>query len=255
MSTAFRVAWRLLAVATWLLWGVLLVLLLLRFNTQTGYSPMQIKVLRWWSTRLLSVLGVRLSVYGQVQEAPIWVANHISWLDILVLMSIAPSRFLSKSDVAEWPLIGWFAKRLGTVFIRRGASEVGVATEQLKHWVGLGDRVLFFPEGTSSASAPLKFHARLFSLPVSLGAAIAPVAVMYHDTQVKPRSDLAYIGEQTFVQSLTHLLAQKQLVAQVVLLPSIDAASFNRNGLAEAAHLSISKAWHDMVEQSHNITP
>jgi 1-acyl-sn-glycerol-3-phosphate acyltransferase len=246
MNKALRVAWRLLAVAIWLLWGGLLALLLLRLNTQKGYSVFQLKLVRWWSGRLLVILGVRLSVSGQIQDAPIWVANHVSWLDIVVLMSIAPSRFLSKAEVAGWPLIGWLAQRAGTVFMRRGAGEVDAATAQLRHLVGLGDRVLFFPEGTSSASAPLKFHARLFSLPVSLSSSIAPVAVMYHDTLVKPRSDLAYIGEQTFVQSLTHLLAQEQLVAQVCLLPSIDALALSRNALADAAHTSISNAWHDM---------
>lgn len=246
MNKALRVAWRLFAVAIWLLWAGLLALLLLRLNTQKGYSVFQIKLVRWWSGRLLVILGVRLSVSGQVQDAPIWVANHVSWLDIVVLMSIAPSRFLSKAEVAGWPLIGWLAQRAGTVFIRRGSGESELVAQRLKVLVQLGDRVLFFPEGTSSAGAPLKFHARLFSLPISLGQSVAPVALRYRDARYLSRSDLAYIGEQTFMQSLTYLLAQYDLVAEVRLLPAIAAIDKNRKDLADATYLSICSAWHEM---------
>jgi len=251
MRTRLRVFWRLFAVALWLIWGGLLALIFLKVDDQKGYASFQLSLVRWWSARLLAILGVRLSVQGALQHSSIWVANHISWLDIVVLMAIAPSRFLSKSEVANWPLIGWLAKRAGTVFIRRGSGESELVALQLKHLVELGDRVLFFPEGTSGGGEPLKFHARLFSLPVTLVSAVAPVALVYRDEKISPRADLAYVGEQTLMQSLTHLLAQPNLVAEVRLLPAIDAFDMSRKGLADAAHLSICTAWHEMTVIGH----
>ncbi len=247
MRTKLRVAWRLFAVACWLLWGGLLALALLRVDDQRGYSPFQVKLVRWWSARLLSILGVGLSVRGMLHFSPIWVSNHISWLDIVVLMAVSPCRFLSKSEVAHWPLIGWLAKRAGTVFIRRGGGESELVTQQLTQLVALGERVLFFPEGTSSAGAPLTFHARLFSLPISLAIPVAPVALVYRDDKVTVRADLAYIGEQTFMQSLRHLLAQEAIVAEVRLLPAIDSIGKSRKELAVATHLSIANVWHEML--------
>jgi 1-acyl-sn-glycerol-3-phosphate acyltransferase len=246
MRQKLRVAWRLPAVGLWLVVGGLLALPLLRVNAHQAYSPLQLRLIRWWSHRLLAILGVRLSVHGQVQDAPVWVANHISWLDIIVLMTVAPSRFLSKAEVAHWPLIGWLARRAGTVFIRRGHGDSQLVVEQLKQLVSVGERVLFFPEGTSTAGEPQRFHARLFSLPLSLDAAVAPVALIYHDHQVGLRADLAYIGEQTFMQSLLHLLAQQQLVAAVSLLPAIDSQSLTRNVLAQMAETSVRHAWQAM---------
>lgn len=248
MLIRFRVAWRLVGVAVWLLWGVLLALLFLRLDANNAYTSFQRKLVSWWSARLLSILGVHLMVRGEMQDAPILVANHISWLDIVVLMSIAPSRFLSKDEVARWPLIGWLAQRAGTVFIRRGGGETDAAAQHLSRLIELRDRVLFFPEGTSTAGEPGRFHGRLFALPISLGVAVSPIALMYHDTKIKPRSDLAYIGEQTFIQSLTHLLSQEQLVAEVCLLPSIESFSLSRNALAESAQISISNVWREMVD-------
>lgn len=249
MQTQLRVAWRLLAVALWLLWGALLALLFLRLDANRSYSAFQRTLVRWWSVRLLIILGVSLSVRGQSQDAPIWVANHISWLDIIVLMAISPSRFLSKAEVAQWPLIGWLSQRAGTVFIRRGSGNTEQATSQLAQLIALGERVLFFPEGTSTAGEPTRFHARLFALPLALGASVAPIALMYHDTKTMPRSDLAYIGEQSFVQNLCHLLSQRGIVAEVNLLPAIECQSLSRNLFAQLTESSVHAGWLEMLKR------
>lgn len=249
MWVKLRVAWRLLAVALWLFSGAFLALFFLRLDGQRAYAAFQLKLVRWWSNRLLRILGVSLSVRGQLQAAPVWVANHVSWLDILVLMAVSPSRFLSKAEVAGWPLIGWLAQRVGTVFIRRGSGETDATTHQLRQLIVLGDRVLFFPEGTSTAGSPVRFHARLFSLPLSMGVSVAPIALIYHDGQVMPRSDLAYIGEQSFMQNLLHLVAQQGIMAEVNLLPAIETEGLTRNQLAQQAEASVYAGWLEMTHK------
>ena len=245
--------WRLFVVALWLLLGCLLALVLLRVDMDKGYSSFQLKFVRWWAAQLLAILGVRLSVHGVMQTSSVWVANHVSWLDIIVLMAVAPSRFLSKEEVAYWPLIGWLARRAGTVFIRRGAGESEAVAQQLNRLVVLGDRVLFFPEGTSSSGAPLCFHARLFSFPLSLDVSVAPIALLYRDSHVIPRADLAYIGDQTFMQSLIHLLAQHDIVAEINFLPAISATNLTRKELAKATQLAVSSGWHAMVNNEFHL--
>jgi 1-acyl-sn-glycerol-3-phosphate acyltransferase len=249
MIAWFRIGWRLCAVGIWLLWGAVLAALFVRIDAHHAYTPRQLGLVRWWSGKLLTMMGVRLSVRGQIQSAPVWVSNHISWLDIVVLMAVAPSRFLSKAEVASWPLIGWLAQRAGTVFIRRGNGETEVVVQQLKQLITLGDRVLFFPEGTSSVGEPLRFHARLFSLPIAMQVDVAPIALVYRDSDVCPREDLGYVGEQTFMQGLLHLLAQRDVVAEVNLLPQLITSELTRNALSQAAEQAVKSGWHELVAQ------
>ena len=77
----------------------------------------------WWSRGLCRILGVRLRVYGTAPDgATLFVANHISWLDIFCIAAVCPTQFLAKQDVAGWPLFGWLCQRAGTAFIRRATA-------------------------------------------------------------------------------------------------------------------------------------
>ncbi|MBK8184609.1 MAG: 1-acyl-sn-glycerol-3-phosphate acyltransferase [Candidatus Competibacteraceae bacterium] len=95
----------------------------------------------------------------------LFVANHISWLDIFCIAAVCPTHFLAKRDVAAWPLFGWLCRRAGTAFIQRGRSDGATeAIEQLVWRLRRGERVLVFPEGTSTIGESVRrFHPRLFS--------------------------------------------------------------------------------------------
>ena len=102
---------------------------------------------------LLRLLGVRLHVSGRIgPERPLLiVANHVSWLDILTLTAVAPVRFVSKAEVARWPLIGWLARLQRSVFIdRNDRSTVGGKASEVVQALRAGDVVVVFPEGTTS---------------------------------------------------------------------------------------------------------
>src|SRR5690606_21575452 len=107
-------------------------------------------VARHWFRLVLLVMGVRRRVFGAPAPGPVLVAsNHVSWLDIVVLGSHIGSCFVSKSEVAAWPLVGWLARQGGTLFIHRGRHD---SAERIAHDMTArllrGHRVLFFPEGT-----------------------------------------------------------------------------------------------------------
>ncbi|MGH8806935.1 MAG: lysophospholipid acyltransferase family protein, partial [Noviherbaspirillum sp.] len=81
-------------------------------------------LIKRWSIKLLALCRVQIQIgYEQgAQPAPraLIVANHVSWLDIFVINSLHPCRFVAKSDIRDWPLIGWLCAKTGTIFISRG---------------------------------------------------------------------------------------------------------------------------------------
>lgn len=247
----WRALWRLTLLVLWLVLGVLLALWRLSVETNRAYTSGQRQLITWWSSRLLSVLGIEVVHQGQPITGVVWVANHHSWLDILVVLAVSPARFLSKQEVARWPVIGWLAQRAGTLFIQRGQGETAQAMKQMAHLVKAGDSVLFFPEGTTTNHAPKSFHARLFALPIELGVAVQPICLNYHDAQ-SVRGDVAYVGDQSFLANLWYVLQQQGLQAQVQFLPVIAVdADATRKHLAQEAQQSIEQAWSSHQKSQH----
>src|SRR5688572_23133732 len=103
---------------------------------------------RWWAR--MSALGVRLEVSGNIVESPaLIVANHVSWLDVIVLLAVHPASFVCKSEVAGWPAIGGMLRRAGTIFIRRASfRDVWRVNRVLRQRFRADESVAAFPEGT-----------------------------------------------------------------------------------------------------------
>ncbi len=240
---SWRALWRLTWLGVWLAVGVILALFRLRVRPNSAYTHAQQRLIAWWSRRLLSVLGIELCHQGQPIQGAVWVANHHSWCDILVVMAVSPARFLSKQEVAHWPVIGWLAQRAGTLFIKRGQGETAQAMHNMAKLVQAGDSVLFFPEGTTTDHAPKPFHARLFALPIELGVSVQPLCLSYHDVKGR-RNDIAYVGEQSFIANLWYLLQQQGVQARITFLPTIMVTGDSaRNPLAQQAHSVIEQEW------------
>ncbi len=156
----------------------------------------------------LLVRGPRLKVPGAV------VANHGSWLDIFALNARKNVYFVSKSEVASWPGIGWLARATGTVFIQRDPRDVkthiALFEERLEH----GHRLLFFPEGTSTDTIrvlPFKptLFAPFFSEQLVHYMHIQPVTVIYHAPDGEDPRFYGWWGDMGFAQHLLKVLAQR----------------------------------------------
>ncbi|MGH8456757.1 MAG: lysophospholipid acyltransferase family protein, partial [Stenotrophobium sp.] len=79
------------------------------------------RLMSWWCAVLLDILGIQLSVHGSAHDgAHMTVANHVSWLDIIVIGACEPTRFVAKSEIRHWPVAGWLANGTGAFYIRRG---------------------------------------------------------------------------------------------------------------------------------------
>lgn len=133
----------------------------------------------------LRLLGLRVKRHGTpMSGAGAVVANHSSWLDILVLNAGQRITFVSKAEVASWPGIGWLARATGTLFIARTRREAASHVQAMQSRLAAGQQLLFFPEGTSTDGLRvLPFKTTLFAAflaPEVQPLTVQPVAVRYH---------------------------------------------------------------------------
>jgi 1-acyl-sn-glycerol-3-phosphate acyltransferase len=187
------------------------------------------KLIQAWSKRLLSIFGIELRLKNQVilPNAPFLLAsNHISWMDIHAINAFKPIRFVAKSDIEGWPVFGWMAKQLGTVFIKRDNARHGkhVAKEVAK--VLEAQSVCIFPEGTSTlGEIVLPFKPNLFESAVIAGVPVYSLAISYRSSVSGKRSDAAaFVGEMGLLESMAKILHDRQLIVELSFLPPSGAA-------------------------------
>lgn len=185
------------------------------------YQPWQRPVIRWWCRRFCNILNLDIQVHGEpLQRHALWVSNHVSWLDIPVLGSHFPVHFLSKAEVARWPVVGWLAKVAGTLFIQRGSGDAGQVENQLAHHLDEGRDVLFFPEGTTTDGSKLKrFFHKLFGAAVKTQVPIQPVLVCYRDEHDALHPHAPFIGDDEFLSHAIDILKGHRMVVDILVLP------------------------------------
>ncbi|MBB5321535.1 lysophospholipid acyltransferase family protein [Marinobacter oulmenensis] len=163
-------------------------------------------------------MGWQITVHGQLSDGgnALFIANHISWIDIPALGSIQPLRFLSKSEVARWPVIGWLARQGGTLFIQRGARQARAVRENIIHRLEQGESIVIFPEGTTSSGiAVLPMHGLLMSTAGAAGVPIQPVTIGYR-RDLRSDALAPFIGDDTFQGHLWRLLKKAPTRIEIV---------------------------------------
>jgi 1-acyl-sn-glycerol-3-phosphate acyltransferase len=201
-----------------------------------------------WSARLLAVLNVLPSLRGSppvaADRAAVLVANHVSWLDIQLIHSVWQVRFVAKSEVRRWPLIGWLSAHTGTLFIERGKSRHAARINQsIQAAFRDGDAVGVFPEGTTTDGRELtRFHASLLQPAVDEGALVYPVALRYLNEAGNINVNASYVGDATLTESLRMIFAEKAIRAELIFLPPIDAEGKTRRELAAQTQSAIAAA-------------
>jgi len=217
--------------------------------------------LKAWSRQVLSILNIGLQVEGlppmRYETGCLMVANHVSWLDIFVLNAVHPAVFIAKSDVRNWPLIGWLCGRSGTIFIERAARQNAATINQrigklLKQgvWVGL------FPEGTTTDGKQVgHFHSALIQPAIDAGVKIFPIALRYQDEAGKLSEAAAFIGDTPLVQSIYKILCYRQLSALAIFTPALITTNENRRVLARAAQQAITLELANITHQQRKPEP
>lgn len=198
---------------------------------------------RGWARGTLRALGIRLVVRGRPpRRRALLVANHVSWLDVLAVLAVAPARLLAKREVRAWPLVGRLAAAAGTIFVDRARPrELPATVGRVAAALRAGRRVAVFPEGTTwcgeaAGCRPGRgFRPAMFQAAVDAGVPVVPLRIGYAATGAATTAP-AFLGDETLWDSVRRVLAARDLTLSVTvaaaLHPAVDA---DRRLLARAA--------------------
>jgi len=199
-----------------------------------------------WPPRFLGgvgrIFGARVSRHGPPVRGPaLLLANHQSWLDILILGGAVGARFVSKDEVNRWPAVGFLARLNRTLFIsRENKGAVMGQAEQLRAALADPQPMALFPEGTTSDGRQLlPFRPSLLAAacPPPPGLAIHPVAVSYGDAT----DEIAWYGDEPALANLKRVLGRRgTFPVRVTVLPALEPQA-DRKALARAAHDAVAQ--------------
>ncbi len=237
---SWRLLWRFPLLALHVLIGVPLVLLTfvpgLR-NLPVGRRRLHQVSHVTWSRLMLRIFGIRLQIQGRLPPGPcLIVANHISWMDIVILHALWPMWLVAKAEIRAWPAIGVLAELAGTLFIQRGSEASRArASRRMAALLRKGERVGIFPEGGIRPERGVgRFHARLFAPALRTGVPIVPVAIRYY--RGGDLHDVMVFGPgENFVANLFRLLAQPPGAGQLMIGEGLHPGPGGRSALARQA--------------------
>lgn len=181
------------------------------------------RLVRWWQGGLMRVFGMRLRRVGTpLPGAALFVANHVSWMDISALHGQRMMGFVAKQEIDGWPLVGRMARRGETIFHTRGSQEsLGGVLEAMIERLREGRAVGVFPEGRTRDGREVgPFHARIFLAAVEAGVPVQPVALRYGADGEGQRA-VAFRTGENFAQNLLRLLGEPARVVEVVFLEPV----------------------------------
>ncbi len=204
----------------------------------TGRSP--------WPRRFLGFVGRASGMRTRLVGTPLkshvlFLANHLSWLDIMLIAGASGAAFVSKDDVARWPVIGWLSRLNNTVFIARTERKsVRGQADALRSALATGQPVALFPEGTTEGGTEtLPFRASLLAslFPPIPGVKVQPVALDYGEAG----HDIAWIGDESPGTNARRILSRPgTALVTLHFLDAIDPASLpDRKALAELGRARI----------------
>ncbi len=201
-----------------------------------------------WPRRFLGFVGRASGMRTRVVGTPLkrhvlFLANHASWLDIMLIAGASGAAFVSKDDVGRWPVIGWLSRLNNTVFIARKRNAVRDQADALRAALATGQPVALFPEGTTDGGAEtLPFRPSLIAsvFPPLPGLKVQPVAIDYGAAA----NDIAWIGDEPAAANARRVLSRPG-TAEVTLhfLEPIDPLTMpDRKALAERSRAEIVRA-------------
>lgn len=237
-----RATWRLLRVAAHVVHGAWIAIVVFpRLDTPARHAR-----IAWWSGGLLERVGVEMVVHGRVHEgAALLVANHVSWLDIGAIHAVCPrARFVSKSDVRDWPVLNRLVAAADTLYIERGrrrdALRVG---REIEAALRAGDLVAFFPEGTTGEGPePLPFHGNLLQAAITTQVPVQAMSLRYGEPDAPFSPAAAYVGETTLLQSLWRMARSRGLTVHLEFMPPVAPGDEERRALSNRLRAQIASA-------------
>lgn len=245
--TALRKLYRYLLIALLIIIGIPLSIIFLRNTVPPhGFSSALITT---WLHLVTRCLGLKIKTYGTaLSKKTLFVSNHLSWLDVLVLGSLIPTHFLSKNEVKSIPILGWFATRSGTLYIKRGNKQsASEARNHITTALNQQHNSLIFAEGTTTDGTIKKFHSRLMQSAIDAQAMVQPIAIFYPVTdeishKIENNSATFYVGDMTLLASVNLALQEKNIDVIVHYLEPLNSAGKTRDEISQYAYNEVKKA-------------
>ncbi len=190
--------------------------------------------------RALRVFGVEIEALGPRPTSGLLVSNHLSYLDILVLATLLPAVFVSKSEIKNWPVFGWFGRLAGTLFVERARrSDVARMGAEIRAVLAGGHVVVLFPEGTSwNGRELLPFKSSLLEPIVGSLHPLSVAGIGYTLADGSVENDVCYWGDMTFFPHLVRLMSRKQVRVRVRFAVITEHAG-DRKALARQLHAAV----------------
>ena len=213
----FRVAGRLIWFGGEVMVALLVFVLTCFFGAEKERRAARARWLQRTARHVGKIFQLQIKAAGTVPGHGLLVCNHLSYVDILVLVSLTPAVFVAKSEVKAWPVMGWLARMAGTIFIdRQRRMQVGKINAEIQKALEAAALVIIFPEGTSSDGrtvlpfkSPLLGPAMRQKLPLTVGH------ISYSLTEGDPAADVCYWGDHVFFPHLLNLLSKPTVQASV----------------------------------------
>ena len=200
---------------------------------------------RAWARTVAGALGITVVVRGRALRAggALLVANHSSWLDVVALLAVAPTRLLAKREVRRWPLVGPLATVAGTVFLdRRRLRTLPRTVGKVAAALRAGRPVAVFPEGTTWCGRSTGgFRPALFQAAIDATVPVVPVRIAYHCAVTGAETTVAgFLGDESLWRSVRRVLSSRDLTITVTVLAALHpAAGADRRRLAGVAESAL----------------
>ncbi len=207
----------------------------------------RLRVMQVWARGCLRCFGVRLEVLGEPPVPPFFLtANHLSYLDILVLGALSPGVFVAKSEIARWPIFGALCRAANVIFIDRArARRIPEVNRIIASILDAGFGVLLFPEGSSTSGREVRpFKSSLLHVPVQRNMSVVPVALSYRAPpgETPAEKSICWWGDMTLLGHLPSLLSLTRIHARAVFCEAVPPAA-DRRALASALHREVAEAF------------
>ena len=251
LSTDLRGLWhprvlaKILAVAAWTAGGLALLLpgMWVTARSPVGQRRWRTRMVRWWARGICRIAGARVSVTGPVPEAPFFlVSNHLSYVDIVVLLALVDGVFVAKRELDRWPVVGYLTRLVGIIFLdRTSPRDAFRALDAIDARIAGGDGVIVFPEGTSSAGDEVRpMKAALFEWAARNQFPVHCVTLGYETRPGSPpaRTAVCWWGEMSFIPHVIRLCRLPGFRARAAFAEDSVIGS-DRNQLASDARAAI----------------
>ena len=192
-----------------------------------------------WYQWVGKIINLKVTANGNLTKGrTVFVSNHVSWLDIIVIGQFCPGFFIAKNDISSWPVISILAKQAGTIFIKRGDNKDMLAISQkLISLLQNNTNIIAFPEGTTTrGDVVLPFHSSLIKPALLTDSAVQPIAIKYKGLA---KEQAPFIGDDEFAPHLVKMLGMDKVEVNLHFLPVIETDGKNRHTVSREAHTAI----------------